>query len=251
VQSGTVDSNLTDTMNTFSITITGTVTDYSNLSLELISTGTVTGAGTGRRTVEVSWVEFEIPDAPAAFDITGATTTPMQVGAGTATFVAASASYDITGAVTTPMQVGSGTMDFVKPIYEINGGVTIPIQSVAGGAEFVKPIYDVNGGVTTPFQTVASTASFGAPSYDLSGGVTTPTQEVSGTGAFVKPTYEASGAVNTPMQLVGGTITTGSVTGLQAAYWDGSQFRQGVLKVYSDSEWKNVNLQQYKNGQWH
>jgi parallel beta-helix repeat protein len=62
VQSGTVQATLPTTFTTYSITVTGTITDYSDLSIELISTGTVTGAGTNRAVVEVSWVEMEIPD---------------------------------------------------------------------------------------------------------------------------------------------------------------------------------------------
>jgi hypothetical protein len=62
VQSGTVEATLPTTFTTYSITVTGTITDYSDLSIELISTGTVTGAGTARAVVDVSWVEFEIPD---------------------------------------------------------------------------------------------------------------------------------------------------------------------------------------------
>jgi len=62
VQSGTVQATLPTTFTTYSITVTGTITDYSDLSIELISTGTVTGPGTNRAVVDVSWVEFEIPD---------------------------------------------------------------------------------------------------------------------------------------------------------------------------------------------
>jgi len=63
VQSGTVQATLPTTFTTYSITITETITDYSDLSIELISTGTITGAGTSRAVVDVSWVEMEIPDA--------------------------------------------------------------------------------------------------------------------------------------------------------------------------------------------
>jgi hypothetical protein len=62
VQSGTVNANLTEVYTTIEIVITNSITNYSTLSLELASTGTTGGAGTSRRTVEVSWVEFEIPD---------------------------------------------------------------------------------------------------------------------------------------------------------------------------------------------
>jgi hypothetical protein len=63
VQSGTVEANLTDEFTTIEIVITESVTDYSDLTLQLTSTGTTGGAGGNRRTVEISWVVFEIPDA--------------------------------------------------------------------------------------------------------------------------------------------------------------------------------------------
>jgi hypothetical protein len=62
VQSGTVQATLPTTFTTYSITITGVITDYSNLSVDLISTGTVGGSGSARAVVDVSWVEFQIPD---------------------------------------------------------------------------------------------------------------------------------------------------------------------------------------------
>jgi len=69
VQSGTVEANLTEVYSTVAITISNSITNYSTLSLELASTGAVGGAGGNRRTVEVSWVEFEIPDQePASYN---------------------------------------------------------------------------------------------------------------------------------------------------------------------------------------
>jgi hypothetical protein len=240
--------SLSDAWVTQSFTVTNSISSYTGLRLEIIDVRDGGGAGRG---LDVSWVEFEIPDAAPTFDITGGTTTPMQTTSGTMTFVASAPTFDITGAVTTPIQVGSGTIDFVKPIYEIDGAVTIPIQIISGAADFVKPIYTIDGAVTIPIQVGSGTATFGSPSFDINGAVNIPMQTVSGTADFVKPIYSITGGVTTPIATVSGTATTGAVTGLQAAYWDGTQYRQGTLKVYHNSEWKNINLQRYKNGQWH
>jgi len=66
VESGTVEASLTSTFTTYTISIAGTITDYSNLSIELSSTGTTGGAPGNRAVVDVSWVELEIPDPPAS-----------------------------------------------------------------------------------------------------------------------------------------------------------------------------------------
>jgi hypothetical protein len=54
---------LTENYQTFEVTVTGTITDYSTLELVITAGGTVSGPGGNRRAVQVADVEFETPDA--------------------------------------------------------------------------------------------------------------------------------------------------------------------------------------------
>lgn len=55
-------SDVSDLWVPASQTVTGSITDYSNLNMR--AWGVTTGGGAGRR-AQVSWFEFEIPNAPA------------------------------------------------------------------------------------------------------------------------------------------------------------------------------------------
>lgn len=69
VQSGTILADLPTTFTTYAITITGAISDYTQVSVELTATGSTGGGGATRSDAEVSWMEFEIPDAaPASYD---------------------------------------------------------------------------------------------------------------------------------------------------------------------------------------
>lgn len=84
VQTGTVQSTLPTTFTTYSMTIIGIITNYSDLFIELISTGTTGGASGNRGVVDVAWVEFQIPDivATTQFSISGNISIPSITSSG-------------------------------------------------------------------------------------------------------------------------------------------------------------------------
>jgi len=198
VQSGTVQATLPTTFTTYSITITGTVTNYSNLSVELISTGTVGGSTGNRAVVDVSWVEFEIPDAPPTYTITGTVGGLLGATSGTATFVGASNDRDITGTVTGLLGSTSGSSTFEKPIFSIDGTVNGLLGSTNGNATFVAPIYEIDGSVLGLLGSVSGSSTFEKPIFTINGDVNGLLGSVSGN------------AENT----VSGFIINGSVSGL-------------------------------------
>lgn len=60
---------LTENFQTFSLTVTASITNYADLSVEIVAAGTVTGAGGNRRAVDVADVEFETPDGTVEYDL--------------------------------------------------------------------------------------------------------------------------------------------------------------------------------------
>jgi hypothetical protein len=58
-------NDVTETFVTATQTVTGTVSDWSALTVEFERTGSTGGAGGTRRSAQVSWMEFEVPAAGA------------------------------------------------------------------------------------------------------------------------------------------------------------------------------------------
>ena len=246
VQSGTVEATLTETFTTFSITITGTITDYSDLSLELISTGTVTGAGTARRTVEVSWAEFEIPDQTVTnSEITGAVSIPQITSTGSLTNVVPQ--FNLSGDALIGTVQSSASLTFEGVVieeYQITGDLTIPNLTSTGSVfngevsdETFDDTFDdtfTEGGADTfnitgalTIGQITSTASLEStvPIYEIDGAIeitpitstaslesTVPIYEIDGAIEITPITSEASISFGEPVYTITGGVTIGQIT---------------------------------------
>jgi hypothetical protein len=67
IATGTTHTPTTTTWTAGTFTLTGTqadaITDYTDLRLRFIATGTTSGSAGNRRHPQISWAEFEVPDA--------------------------------------------------------------------------------------------------------------------------------------------------------------------------------------------
>jgi hypothetical protein len=59
-----------------------------------------------------------------------------------------------------------------------------------------------------------------------------------------------SGAIVGLMGVCVGNIVNIDGIFTQAAFIQGGEFRQGILRVYDNGQWKNVDTKKYVNGQW-
>jgi hypothetical protein len=239
--------NLTNRSATFAertFTLSGaqadSITNYSNLRLRF------SGSHAAGETIDVSWAEFEVPDAPLVFNISGDANGLLGTTTGTATFVAANNDRELTGAVNGLIGTTSGTATHTPPLFELTGsvngllgtasgtiensGLTFTLSGAVNGllgaaestAEFVKPVFSLSGDITGLMATAMGTATFAPPTFTLSGSTNGLLGTVSATAETTKPAYELSGEVNGLMATATGEAVfgapinevTGAVNGL-------------------------------------